>query len=264
MRLSIPLFARSHRMGRAVAAAREDAEGKLSPVSAEVAANCVPAFLARLWHKSCHLSTAQAGNGSVTQGLTAKNAACPRSRAGPIPLALVSRLSRPRLGGESTARENAERKLSPGSAGVAANRVPAFLARLWHKSCHLSTAQAGEFRLTTVKRMTRLASAGEIPRFRGTGDSAIGGRGIAGWVATEIRPGESFLAPAIAQATAPSLFCRMSGASVMAHETQGFCICASSSTVKGRCPINAEPTHLYHLGLSFVSSVLEGIRKHPG
>ena len=60
--------------GRDLAAARENAEGKLSPVSAEVAANTVPAFLARLWHKPCHLSTAEAGNASVTEGLTAKNA----------------------------------------------------------------------------------------------------------------------------------------------------------------------------------------------
>jgi len=35
-------------LGRAVAAARESAEGKVSPVSTEVAANCVPAFLVRL------------------------------------------------------------------------------------------------------------------------------------------------------------------------------------------------------------------------
>ncbi len=61
-------------LGGAVAAARENAEGKVSPVSAEVAADCVPAFLARLWHIPCHLSTARAGNASVTEGLTAKNA----------------------------------------------------------------------------------------------------------------------------------------------------------------------------------------------
>ena len=61
-------------LGRAVAAPRKNAEGKVSPVSAGVATNRVPAFLARLWHKPCHLSTAQAGNASVTEGLTAKNA----------------------------------------------------------------------------------------------------------------------------------------------------------------------------------------------
>jgi len=101
--------------------------------------------------------------------------------------------------------------------------------------------QAGQFCLTAAKRITTLATAGEIPRFRGTGDSATGGRGIAGWVATEIRPGESSLAQAIGQATAASLLDRISRASLMPQKTESSRTYRCGLTVKGGRPLHAEP-----------------------